>query len=422
MSLSSEALSVGEDFSDRLRMVRDTSVELCNTLHEEDFVVQSMPDVSPTKWHLAHTTWFFETFVLAPRVPGYCVFDERYEYLFNSYYYTVGQMHPRPRRGLLSRPTVAETMAYRSHVDAYLQRLMEDEQGDPELEALITLGLHHEQQHQELLLTDIKHVFAQNPLCPVFREAGTSGDARPPPMEFIEGASGLVEIGHRGDGFCFDNECPRHHTYLHPHALATRPVTNEEYLEFIRDGGYRTPELWLSDGWATVQREHWDRPLYWSEGLDSVFTLNGQRALEAAEPVSHVSYYEADAFTRWAGMRLPTEAEWEVAAESHRVSGNFMEDGRFHPMPAPVRESGGRPLQVFGDVWEWTASPYVPYPGFRPLAGAIGEYNGKFMCNQLVLRGGSCVTASSQVRVSYRNFFYPDQRWQFMGIRPARDA
>ncbi len=413
--------SVSEDLRHRLKAVRDTTVELCGTLHEEDFVIQSMPDVSPTKWHLAHTTWFFETFILIPRVPGYRAFDERYGYLFNSYYYTAGKMHPRPSRGLLSRPTVAETMAYRSHVDGSLHRLMEDVHGDSELEALVILGLHHEQQHQELLLTDIKHVFAQNPLRPVFRESvGPTGE-QAPPMRFIEGPSGLVEIGYDGDGFCFDNERPRHRSYVHPHALASRPVTNGEYLEFIRDGGYRIPELWLSDGWSTVQREGWDRPLYWSEDLDSVFTLNGLRELDPAEPVCHVSYYEADAFTRWAGMRLPTEVEWEAAAEARPVSGSFMEDGRFHPMPAAAG-NGGKLLQIFGDVWEWTASPYVPYPRFRPLSGAVGEYNGKFMCNQLVLRGGSCATSASHVRPSYRNFFYPDQRWQFMGIRPARDV
>ncbi len=398
--------------------VRATTADLCRTLTPEDHVIQSMPDVSPAKWHLAHTSWFFENFLLAPHLPGYEVFHPRFGYLFNSYYYTVGRMHPRPQRGLLSRPTVAETMAYRGHVDEAMRRLLESRAGDADIARLTVLGANHEQQHQELLLTDIKHVFAQNPLMPAWRELAAPDPGDGEMMKFIPRAGGLIEIGMQGEGFCFDNELPRHPVYMAAHELASRPVSNAEFAEFIRAGGYSTPELWLSDGWATIQREGWQRPLYWEQSLAAEFTLSGLRELDPAAPVVHVSYYEADAFARWAGARLATEAEWETAARELPMEGNLMEAGAFHP-----RAGAGTGLrQMFGDVWEWTASPYVNYPGYRPPAGAIGEYNGKFMCNQLVLRGGSCATPATHIRASYRNFFYPDSRWQFTGIRLAKDA
>jgi ergothioneine biosynthesis protein EgtB len=397
--------------------VRCATLALCDGLEPEDTVVQTMPDVSPTKWHLAHTSWFFETFVVAPRVPDYRPFHAQYNYLFNSYYYTVGDMYRRPQRGLLSRPTLAEIRAYREHVDAQVARLLERDAGDPELAMLITLGINHEQQHQELILTDIKHVLGSNPLHPRLRETPLPPRRQTPPLTFVSMPHGIVEIGHAGDGFAFDNETPRHRVLLEPHALASRPVTNAEYLEFIRDGGYTQPTLWLSDGWAKVRTEGWSRPLYWSEGLDTHYTLGGLREIDPSAPVCHVSYYEADAFARWYGARLPGEAELERAAEGRRVEGNLVETGYLQPVAA----KGGGLTQLFGDVWEWTASAYAPYPGFRPLAGSLGEYNGKFMCSQLVLRGGSCATPASHLRATYRNFFYPDARWQFTGIRLARD-
>jgi ergothioneine biosynthesis protein EgtB len=403
---------------DRYQRVRTLSLWLCEQLEPEDFVVQSMPDVSPTKWHLAHVTWFFEKFVLVPHVESYQCLNEQYDYLFNSYYYSVGDMHSRPRRGLLSRPTVKEIREYRAHVDEAILELLASAASDAEIEQLVILGLNHEQQHQELMLTDIKHVFSCNPLRPAVNSSLTvfSG-AEPGPYEFVTGPSGIREIGAAGDGFCFDNETPRHRELLHEHSIGTRLVTNGEYLEFIRDGGYSTSELWLSDGWATVIERGWDRPLYWSDDLNSEFTLGGETGLDSHAPVTHLSYYEADAFARWAGARLPTEAEWEVAASELNVSGNFLEANYWHPVAA----GGGAP-QFFGDVWEWTSSGYSPYPGFKPLAGSLGEYNGKFMCNQMTVRGGSCVTSSDHIRASYRSFFYPHQRWQFLGIRLARDS
>ena len=396
--------------------VRGLTLELCQSLAPEDMAVQSMPDTSPAKWHLAHTSWFFEHFLLEPRVPGYRVFHPEYGYLFNSYYYTVGNMHPRPARGLLSRPLVAEVLRYREHVDRHLLELMGRHKDDAALGALVTLGLNHEQQHQELLLMDIKHLFSLNPLKPAWRESTEPGPAgKPAPLKYLPRPGGLFPIGHGGGGFAFDNETPRHQELIPAHSMADRPVSNGEYREFIRAGGYRTPELWLSDGWATVQREGWDRPLYWSEDMTAEFTLGGMRKIAADAPVVHVSYYEADAYARWAGARLPTEAEWESLATGEPVAGNFLETGLFHPA------AGGVSKQFYGDVWEWTASPYMPYPGFRPLAGSLGEYNGKFMANQLVLRGGCCITPAGHVRASYRNFFYPHQRWQFSGLRLAKD-
>jgi ergothioneine biosynthesis protein EgtB len=399
--------------------VRSLTTELCQGLAPEDMVVQSMSDTSPTKWHLAHTSWFFEHFVLESQLPGYRVFHPDYGYLFNSYYYTVGAMHPRPARGLLSRPLSAEVLRYREHVDQHLMELIARRQDDTTLTALIALGLNHEQQHQELLLTDIKHLFSLNPLKPAWRELPLAGVAqKPAPLKYLPRPGGLFPIGHAGDGFAFDNETPRHQVLIQAHAIAARPVSNSEYRDFIRAGGYRTPELWLSDGWTTVQHESWDRPLYWSEDMTAEFTLGGMRDIEASAPVAHLSHYEADAYARWAGARLPTEAEWESLAAEQPVTGNFLDAGLFHPAA-----SGTDGLtQLYGDVWEWTASPYMAYPGFKPLAGSLGEYNGKFMANQLVLRGGSCVTPAGHVRASYRNFFYPHQRWQFSGLRLAKDA
>jgi ergothioneine biosynthesis protein EgtB len=400
------------------RDTRARTAALAAPLSAEDACVQSMPDASPAKWHLAHTTWFFEHFVLAARAGGYRAFHPRFEYLFNSYYFTVGQMHQRPRRGLITRPSLAEVLDYRAHVETAVSELLAAEAGDPGLEFLVTLGIHHEQQHQELLLTDIKHLLAQNPLLPAYAEPPPTGSAAAPPLAWIPGEAGLVTIGHDGNGFAFDNETPRHQALLGAHALASRPVTNAEFREFIQDGGYGEPALWLSDGWSAVVANGWQRPLYWQENLEEAFTLGGLQPLEPAAPVAHVSYYEADAFARWAGARLPTEFEWETAAARHPVRGNFADSGALQPRPAGA---GQGHLQIYGDVWEWTSSPYAPYPGFRPLAGSLGEYNGKFMCSQMVLRGGSCATPPGHLRPSYRNFFYPPQRWQFSGIRLARD-
>jgi ergothioneine biosynthesis protein EgtB len=407
-----------DSLAERYRRVRATSLAQCRTLEPEDFVVQSMPDVSPVKWHLAHVTWFFEKFVLEPNLQGYRHFDERLHYLFNSYYYSVGDMHRRPGRGLLSRPTVTEILAYREHVDHAMVQLLEQRAGEPDLSAVVTLGLNHEQQHQELMLTDIKHVFWQNPILPA---VDVSLNVPPPSPatehRFIAGSAGIQAIGASGAGFCFDNETPRHSELLHAHRLGSRLITNGEYLEFIRDGAYSNAALWLSDGWACVNERNWGRPLYWSENLESVFTLRGEQPLDLNTPVAHVSYYEADAYARWAGARLPTEAEWEIAATGLPVIGNFAESRYWQPAAAR-----GDERQFFGDVWEWTSSSYAPYPGFTPLAGSLGEYNGKFMCNQITVRGGSCVSSTDHLRASYRSFFYPDARWQFLGIRLAKDG
>ncbi|CAN5216338.1 ergothioneine biosynthesis protein EgtB [soil metagenome] len=403
------------------RRVRDRTVDLTRTLEPEDFVVQTMPDVSPTKWHLAHTTWFFEHFVLRPNAAGYRPYDERFDYLFNSYYYSVGEMHLRPERGFLSRPTVQSIVEFREYVDEAMSALLDSVDDDSDVARLTTLGLNHEQQHQELLLTDIKHVFSRNPLLPALRDAQVSpASQNTAKMRFIERSGGIREIGAREDSFFFDSETPRHRVLIHAHALASRPVTNAEYREFIEDGGYGRANLWLSDGWATVQQESWDRPLYWAEDCEREFTLSGLREMVPGAPVTHISYYEADAFARWAGARLPTEAEWETAAEEQPIEGNFQESGLLHPTPAEADSPS--PAQMFGDVWEWTQSAYTSYPGFKPLAGSLGEYNGKFMCNQWVVRGGSCATSQSHIRASYRSFFYPHQRWQFLGLRLAKDV
>jgi ergothioneine biosynthesis protein EgtB len=408
----------------RYRLVRAATLALAEPLSPEDCAIQSMPDASPAKWHLAHTTWFFEEFVLRTALAGYKCHDEQFRYLFNSYYNTVGPMHSRPHRGLLSRPTLQQVLAYRARIDEYMGELLQRRELSAQTRDVITLGLNHEQQHQELLLTDIKHLFSCNPLLPAYarQPATTSRTAPAPAFKLFEG--GLVEIGHSGTGFSFDNELPRHRTYTRAFQLANRAVTNGEYLEFVRAGGYENPLHWLSDGWTVVTREGWERPIYWSPSLDAEFTLTGLRPLNPHSPVTHLSYYEADAFARWAGARLPTEAEWEVAANIASLSGNFVENRRWHPEAA---EAGANPrqtvlLQMFGDVWEWTQSAYSPYPGFKAASGALGEYNGKFMVNQLVLRGGSCATPASHIRASYRNFFNPAARWQFTGMRLANDA
>lgn len=398
------------------RAVRAATHKICEPLVTEDYIIQSIPDVSPTKWHIAHTTWFFETFVLSA-LPDYQPCHPSYSYLFNSYYNAVGQRWARPQRGLLSRPTVQEVFAYRAYVDEHMERLLARLDTLPLDPAVLVLGLHHEQQHQELMLTDIKHVFSINPLHPVYREAAPVA-AGVAPLRWQSYAGGVAEIGYDGSAFAFDNEFPRHRVYVEPFALASRLVTNAEWLEFMADGGYRQPLLWLSDGWSTVQGHGWDAPLYWEQhdGAWWNYTLAGMRPVVPDEPVCHVSYYEADAFARWAGVRLPSEAEWEIAATAAPIVGNFVEDGHYHPVPA------GDSTQLFGDVWEWTASPYSSYPGYRPAAGALGEYNAKFMCNQLVLRGGSCATPRDHIRPTYRNFFPPDARWQFMGLRLAKDV
>jgi ergothioneine biosynthesis protein EgtB len=409
---------------ERFHAVRKMTESLAQPLSPEDCQIQSMPDASPVKWHLAHTTWFFETFVLAPHASGFQMFHPSFAYLFNSYYNAVGERLPRPRRGLITRPTLEEAYAYRAATDRAMKSFLES--AGETLQAcvadVIQLGLNHEQQHQELILTDIKHALAQNPLRPAYREGvGTPSHAKAGPMgwSFVEG--GIKWLGHEGQGFAFDNEIPRHRVFCEGFQLGSRLVTSGEFLAFMADGGYDRPELWLSDGWNAVKTQQWKAPLYWEkhEGEWWLSTLGGPRAVTEAEPVCHVSYFEADAFARWAGARLPTEAEWESAARSTQPDGNFLECGHFHPQAAL---DGAGIAQCFGDVWEWTGSPYTPYPGSRPAAGALGEYNAKFMCNQLILRGGSCATPASHIRASDRNFFPPEARWQFTGIRLAKNA
>ncbi|MDE2901078.1 MAG: ergothioneine biosynthesis protein EgtB [Chloroflexota bacterium] len=411
--------------AERYRWVRQWTEELCAPLSPEDCVIQSMPDASPARWHLAHTTWFFETFICKPFIPDYRPYHELYEYLFNSYYNAVGAQYPRPERGLLSRPTVREVYQYRSYVDhAVLDHI---ETAAPEqlaaMEGTLVLGFNHEQQHQELILTDLKHMLSHNPLAPVYTLVGASASkSAAPALRWTGVPGGVHSIGFDGGGFHFDCEGPRHRTLLQDAEIASRLVTNGEWLDFMRDGGYARSDLWLSDGWRTVREQGWQAPLYWVErdGAWVQFTLHGMVPIDPAEPVCHVSHYEADAFARWAGARLPTEAEWEVAAAGLPTEGNLAESRAFHPAPAPPANGGMS--QAFGDVWEWTQSAYLPYPGFRAEPGAIGEYNGKFMSGQMVLRGGSCVTPASHIRATYRNFFPPSARWQFTGLRLARDA
>jgi len=409
------------ELADRYREVRRQSLNLCSPMETEDCQVQPMDDASPPKWHLAHVTWFFETFLLKPLARDYTVFEDAFEKLFNSYYNGVGTPFARARRGLLSRPTLDEVIAYRRHVDEAMLALMR-EAPDDDAVFRIELGLHHEQQHQELILTDLKYNLGNNPLKPVYIEKA-AGRCRRAKAAWVEFEGGLVETGSDPDGdFVFDNETPRHSSYLRPFALASHLATNGDYIEFIEDDGYRRPELWLSDGWTHLQSLHedrWEMPLYWRKLGDDYleYRLTGEARVDPNQPVCHVSGYEADAFARWKRARLPTETEWEHAGGALARAGNFVETGRYHPWD----QSGDGLSSMFGNVWEWTASSYAPYPGYRPFAGQLGEYNGKFMANQLVLKGGSCATPRSHIRASYRNFFYPPDRWQFTGIRLARD-
>ncbi len=399
------------------REVRGVSLRITQALSPEDQMLQSMPDASPTKWHLAHTTWFFETFILSPHAGGYQPYDPRFTYVFNSYYKQLGGHPYRGNRGLMSRPTLEQVHAYRSHVDAAMLTFLE--RAPAEALELIELGLHHEQQHQELILTDIKHGLWSGPLRPEATR-DTQIEVSAPALSWIEIQGGIHAIGHHGQGFAFDNEGPRHEVLLRPFAIASRPVTNQEYLQFMNDNGYSRPELWLSEGWDTVCRERWNAPFYWEcheNGSWWQFAGGSMKPVNSAEPVCHVSFFEADAYARWNGKRLPSEEEWELTAESMPVKGTLLDDYIIHPQPA----KGEGMQQVLGDVWEWTASPYLAYPGFRPAAGAVGEYNGKFMCNQFVLRGGSCATPASHIRATYRNFFPPQARWQFSGLRLAHD-
>jgi ergothioneine biosynthesis protein EgtB len=406
--------------TDRLRATRARSLWLAGGLSDADATVQSMEDASPAKWHLAHTTWFFETMILMDALPGYRRFDDRFPYLFNSYYEALGKRQPRGRRGMITRPTLDEVLAYRAHVDAALGRLL-DEDISAKVADLLALGCAHEQQHQELLLTDILHLFAQNPLAPAFRpsEPLALTDA-PPAQGWIGFDGGLTEFGHDGAGFAFDCEEPRHKRYLAPFEMATRPVTNGEWIAFIEAGGYDTVALWLTDGWARAQAEGWDAPLYWHRRDAEwwTMTLRGPQPVDPAAPVVHISYFEADAYASFAGARLPTEFEWEFAARDMKAEGNMIDTGRLRPAPA----KGAGLQQLYGDVWEWTASAFAPYPGFRVAEGAVGEYNGKFMNGQYVLRGGSCATPPGHMRATYRNFFQPEKRWQFSGLRLARDV
>jgi ergothioneine biosynthesis protein EgtB len=416
-----------QELSAEYHAVRSATERLCEDLSIEDFVVQSMPDASPVKWHLAHTTWFFETFVLAGSGRTHRDVLPEGSYLFNSYYNLIGPMHARDKRGLLTRPTVNEVSSYRAAIDLKMGEMMHslDDKDWHQIAPVIQLGLNHEQQHQELILTDVKHLFAQNPLRPAYRNATNQAllAAEVPPLGWVEFEEGIYHIGHtRNEEFCFDNEMPAHRQFLERFSLGSRLVTNAEYMAFMEDGGYERPELWLAAGWDAAKQGGWNAPLYWEwrdGGGWRSYDLSGMRRIENAEPVCHVSYFEADAYARWADARLPSEAEWEAAAAHLACEGNFVDSGVLHPVSCDALP-GIR--QMFGDVWEWTASSYAPYPGYKPAPGALGEYNGKFMCNQYVLRGGSCATPRSHIRATYRNFFPPDKRWQFTGIRLAKNS
>jgi len=406
---------------ERYAAVRRATETITEGLTVEDQMVQSMPDASPTKWHLAHTSWFFETFILKSNLDGYRLFHDDFTFLFNSYYKALGSHPNRAFRGLFSRPSLEQVREYRDHVDLQMLKLLANT-ADDNIAALTCIGLNHEQQHQELIITDIKHGLWSNPLRPTWKQpdakkevGGRSPSTGEASFQWIDFEENLHSIGFSGEGFSFDNETPRHQVFLNRFSIGSRLVSNADYLEFMRDGGYSRPELWLSDGWDTVHTQQWKAPLYWENHEDQwmTFTCSGLQPVDPNEPVCHISYYEADAYAHWAGARLPNEAEWEVAASLQPIQGNFLEAGRFHP-------TASRGSQFFGDVWEWTSSPYTAYPGFRPAEGALGEYNGKFMVNQMVLRGGSCATPQSHIRATYRNFFPPHARWQFMGLRLAK--
>lgn len=424
---NTDAASQTERFSrshliERFKAIREFSHQLVKPLEIEDFVVQAMENTSPTKWHLAHVSWFFETFLLEKVYDNYESLHPQYSYIFNSYYLQTGKPHRRSKRGLLTRPTVREVFEYREYVNKEVLKFLEDatEEQLKEYGPVIEIGNNHEQQHQELMITDFKYMFAQNPLFPAYKELDLPGSNPVPELNWVSFEEGIYEIGNGGGEFTYDNEHPRHRKFLESFELADRLVTNGEYMEFMEDDGYARSELWLDDGWAAVTDNGWKAPLYWLKKDDGwhYFTLTGQRNVDPNEPLTHVSYYEADAFARWAGARLPAEAEWEIAAGDQSCEGNFVEEEHFHPQPLQIPQSGLK--QMFGDVWEWTKSAYEAYPGYKPLPGALGEYNGKFMCSQYVLRGGSCATSQTHIRKTYRNFFYPDARWQFNGIRLAR--
>lgn len=400
--------------------IRKTTEWICEPLEIEDYVIQGIEDVSPPKWHLAHTTWFYETFILIPNMKHYSAFNPLFNALFNSYYQSLGDPYPRPQRGLLSRPTVETVFAYRNHVDKHLLAFLDTCSFEQfmEIKELLILGLNHEQQHQELLFMDIKYNYFLNPEYPVYRE-NTTKESLSTNEEFLYSKGGFAEIGYQGDSFCFDNEIPCHHFIVKPFLISNRLVTNQEYLEFIEEGGYKNPLYWLSDGWNHVVKNQWNSPLYWVKDNMKwyLFTLHGLKELNPNEPVCHVSFHEAVAYANWRGKRLATEMEWEYFVKTQEIKANganFMENNYFHPAP-----SNTNPLQFFGDVWEWTASTYSPYPGYKPFSGKLAEYNSKFMCNQLVLRGGACVTPASHIRATYRNFFQPEKRWHFGGIRLA---
>ena len=433
MNSESDILSVSEKqriyddrnlLLERYKAVRNFFHTLCEPLKTEDYVIQSMPDVSPTRWHLAHTSWFFEAFVLQNAVKHYKSLHPQYNFLFNSYYVQIGDRFTRANRGLLSRPTVEEIYDYRKYVDKNVIHFIENcsESELKEYGPIIEIGINHEQQHQELMLTDIKHVFSMNPLYPVYIDRYSPLVDYVPELAFKNFDEGIYETGHPENDFGYDNEFPRHKEYLKSFSIANRLITNREYIDFIESGGYEKTELWLSDGFAAAQKENWRAPMYWKkkDGEWWNFKLTGFHKVDPHEPVCHVSYYEADAYARWAGYRLPSEAEWETAAGNLPVTGNLVENGNFHPVAESEKHK--EPLtQMYGDVWEWTMSPYMPYPGYKTLPGALGEYNGKFMSNQMVLRGGSCATSITHIRKYYRNFFYPQSRWQFMGIRLAKN-
>ncbi|WP_165441983.1 ergothioneine biosynthesis protein EgtB [Rubinisphaera italica] len=419
-----------DELLQRYFSIRNQSVKLCEGLLPEDLVIQSMPDASPLRWHLAHTTWFFETFLLKEILSSYEPWNPHFEVLFNSYYNSVGEQFPRANRGLLTRPSVQEIFEYRHKIDEIILQLIKTESLHHDALRILEIGLQHEQQHQELMLTDLKHMFSCNPLFPIYRtQKSVNQNWNSPERKWIAHEEGLYEIGARQREFCYDNELPRHRQFVESFSLSNRLVTNAEYLVFIEEGGYRRPEFWLSMGWQAVESQKWSSPLYWHQTDDgwSQFTLSGLRSIDGQEPVTHVSYFEADAYARWAGCRLPEEAEWEIAAEDSVdkypeliVQGNYVESEKYHPQICSNEGAGSAYQQLFGDVWEWTRSQYSAYPGYHTPEGAIGEYNGKFMCNQFVLRGGSCATSASHIRSSYRNFFPPETRWQFSGIRLAK--